>query len=246
MLNKKLRKAIAMIELIFAIVVMGITLLTIPMLISTVSKSNIAVFQQESIAMAASHTNALMTYAWDETNTDSKILYTKNILHTGTTTALLTETGRETPFAAGTRKRQFTAGASASTTLGRTTDGNATVPDTTDDVDDFIADLFDFTDINNSGVFNTTAEGEYIDTDISLKTQVVYGNDNATYDSGTGIFSFSNPFTLTAPAGTTFIKLITVDLNTSTDIEELQNKQIKLKAFMCNIGAAKPKSKVGY
>ena len=242
MIKTTFRAGVAMVELIFAIVIMGITLLSIPNIIETGVKTSIVAFQQEAIAITASHTSALMTYAWDEQNTDSKLLYTKEILHTSTTTAALTETGRDA-FTFPTRKRTFVPGGIASANLGRATDGNATVADSNDDVDDFIVNTLDLVTIVGGG--NTIDEGEYYDVNISLNTQVTYGDDDATYDSSTGIFAFSSPFTAAAPAGTSFIKLITVDLNSSSTSSELNKKLIKLKAFMCNIGAANPLSRSG-
>jgi len=44
------RKAIAMIELIFAIVVMGIVMLSAPMLVNKATQSSYVALQQESIA----------------------------------------------------------------------------------------------------------------------------------------------------------------------------------------------------
>jgi hypothetical protein len=65
-----LRPAIAMVELIFAIVIMGIVLMSAPMLISTASKSGYVAIQQEAINEAASQVNMIMGYHWDENNTN--------------------------------------------------------------------------------------------------------------------------------------------------------------------------------
>ncbi|NKQ41562.1 MAG: type II secretion system protein, partial [Sulfurovum sp.] len=62
----KHRDAIAMIELIFSIVVMGIVMMSAPMLISTASKTTSVALQQEGIHEAASRVNMIMTYEWDE------------------------------------------------------------------------------------------------------------------------------------------------------------------------------------
>jgi len=234
------RAGIAMIELIFAIVIMGITLLSVPNLVSTGTKSVLVSFQQEAIAMAATHASALMTYPWDEQNTDSKLTYTTNILHTTTTTTLLTEAGRPT-LTYSTRKRNFLAGGIASTNLGGTTDGNATVPDTNDDLDDLISTGSSLSRITTASI----DEGEYIDVNISINTGVTYGDDAASYDTGTGIFAFSDPFNA-ASSTSSFIKLISVDLSSLSLSAELNTKQISLKAFMCNIGAANPLSKEDY
>jgi len=64
------RPAIAMIELIFAIVIMGIVMMSAPMLVSTASKSGFVAIQQEGISEVASQLNMILSYAWDENNAD--------------------------------------------------------------------------------------------------------------------------------------------------------------------------------
>jgi len=68
-----LRPAIAMIELIFAIVIIGITLLSAPMIISQSVQSINTNLKQEAIAAAASQISLILTYPWDE-----KSAYIKN------------------------------------------------------------------------------------------------------------------------------------------------------------------------
>lgn len=231
-----LRKAIAMIELIFAIVVIGISLLSIPNLLNVSLNSTLVTLQQESIAMAASHTNALMTYAWDEQNTDSVALYTGNKLNAngdgrlnnigvGLSLALL-----------GARNRLFNV--AIASPIGN--DTNATAVDTNDDIDDFNGLTFNTIDAVLGGTKNNISDGEYVDVNITQSTTVRYGTDTATYDSATGSFSFSTPFALAAPGGTTNIKLITTTLISNSTAAELQNKQITFNAFICNIGGNLP------
>lgn len=66
--KKTFRPAIAMIELIFAIVIMAIVLMSAPMLMSTASQSGYSTMQQEGINEAASQVNIIMGYPWDEMN----------------------------------------------------------------------------------------------------------------------------------------------------------------------------------
>jgi len=67
------RKGIAMIELIFAIVVIGIVLMSVPNLVWTAGKSGYVGIQQEAINEAASHLNMIWSYPWDERDTDEKV-----------------------------------------------------------------------------------------------------------------------------------------------------------------------------
>ncbi len=55
-----------MIELIFALLIMGIVLLSSPMLIQQSIKSNFIGIQQESISAISTHTAVLLTKHWDE------------------------------------------------------------------------------------------------------------------------------------------------------------------------------------
>lgn len=242
-MNKGFKAGIAMIELIFAIVIMGITLLSVPMLLSVTAKSNIVTFQQEAIAIAASHTSAVTTYAWDEQNTDTLALYVQNVLHANGTTEL-TEAGRETPTYPSARNRRFVAGGFATLLIGD--DSNATVNDFIDDIDDF-----DGTDSNLTiplvgGTINEISHGEYLDANITIRTEVRYGDDSATYSSGTGVFAFSEPFTSATMSTTTNIKLISTNLTSVSTSSELNDKEIKLHAFGCNIGTSNPNTRSGY
>ncbi len=230
------RAAIAMIELIFAIVIIGIVLMSAPMLISTAIKSGYVAIQQESIAAAASEIGMILTHHWDEGNTDENS--TAPILRTKGNNDLNETTdagGHPAGVRAGTSKyskRSFL------TSLGGRLD--ATAPASLgddgggrDDIDDFDtqSSLYDEES-------TTTSEGDYIDKEINLNTTVTYINDTP---SGGGYHNpASNSITLnfnTTPitAGTTNIKQVEVKL-TTTKTETEMEKEIILKAFSCNIG----------
>jgi hypothetical protein len=233
--NHTLRPAIAMIELIFALVIMGITMMSAPMLISQATSSSFVALQQESIAIVASHTNALLTYAWDEQNTESQLNYTNTILKVSTSADNeLNGTSRVVPG-----KRKFNLGdvnATASTVLGA--DVNATANENDDDIDDFI-------DVNQTLTLATNAggainSGDYIDQDVVLQTSVKYMDDKTTYTTATGVVVFNAPKTFTNY--TTNIKYVKVTLTSTSTSDTLNKKRITLNAFMCNIGAARPDS----
>lgn len=238
-LLNKMRKGIAMIELIFSIVVIGITLLSIPNLLSTSSSSSLAILQQEGIAMAASHTNALMTYAWDEKNTNTLGLYMSNKLHVGSAgDDLLDQAGIPTLTYFANRKRTFDGILANASAIGD--DTNATLVDTEDDVDDFNGIDKSTIKATIGGATSNAYDGEYIDINVTQATTVRYAADDATYDSLNGVFTFTDPFVAAVPANETNIKTITTLLTSNALDAELQEKQIALKAFMCNIGAASP------
>ena len=62
----KMKKAIALIELIFAIVVIAITLLSVPNLISKTNKASKEAITQEAVSNAASELDMIMSSFWDE------------------------------------------------------------------------------------------------------------------------------------------------------------------------------------
>jgi Tfp pilus assembly protein PilV len=233
------RKAIAMIELIFAIVIMGIVMLSAPLMLTTATKSSEVAFQQESIAIIATHVNSLLTYAWDEENTEATFASRLNILSTESSTAQLDRDNTRAMIPAMARAKSTVPTVASASFI----DTNDTIKDDVDDFNGFTNDL----QITTYGTGTTTEENEYMDINISINTLVKYGADRAsssnfsTCTSTTGC-AFSSPFTtaVTTTGTTSNIKHIISTLTSSM----VSNKQIILKAFMCNIGSAKPRSNV--
>ena len=226
-----MHKGIAMIELIFAIVIMGIVLMSAPMLISTASSSGYASMQQEGINEAASQINIILGYAWDESNTvDSRSAV---ILGTAGDSDLneLTTTGRR----AGTPLTSFRTfiDDNASTWNASAIGGDGTADSEKDDMDDF----------NGNTILKeleTDEEADYIEKegDISITSNIDYIDDAANYlDPGTGnTVSFTPNFSTAAPNPTSNIKKISATLTSSSGVDELE-KSITLHAFSCNLGA---------
>ena len=239
MYKKTLRPAIAMIELIFAIVIIGIVLMTAPMLIRTSAQSGYVTIQQENINQAASRVSMIMGYPWDEGNVENSTFNT--ILRTDSPVPDLNETNRTVNitivegYRVGTpieSLRNFKAPGntrvSASSTLGIEAGGIK------DDIDDFIG---------GSTLFFTgeTSTSDYVEdnTTISINTLISYSTD--TVASGYNQASITyNPFT--ASGGTTNIKEIKVTLISTSGLDEL-DKTIILRAFSCNIGGYKLEEK---
>ena len=219
------RPAIAMIELIFAIVIMGIVMMSAPMLIATSSKSGYAAMQQEAISTTASQIQTIMSTMWDEQDTDGSVGVP--LLQTGasscttdTPPGTTSQSGRYCKDALATNSRTF----SASLPLGHeTSDG-----DIYDDIDDYDTNGTLLSEVNET---TTTPDGDYIDTQITITSAVIYA------DGAFGSTTNSNPFD-TLAAGTTDVKLISVVTTSSTSVSEL-GKNIRMSAFMCNIGAPK-------
>ncbi len=213
------RKAIAMIELIFALVVMGIVLMSIPNLILQASKSGYATIQQESIAAVASDLSLILSREWDEIGTNDSA--GSPILDTGSsTTSLQTRPGAHSrTFATGVGGGHLSASAIGSDA----------------------GDLDDIDDINGTTGALTLMDGtqDLVDINVSITTEVSYIGDAP--DSGTWDNSNSVTFHLphASATTTTSIKYITITLTTSNTAEEMRDKEIKLHAFATNIGSYK-------
>ena len=235
-MNQILRPAIAMIELIFAIVVMGLALMSVPMLISTATKSGYVAIQQEAVAEAASNMNIIMGYHWDEQDTSDSapatVLLVSSLGHidlnessAGYRVGTPLESTRSYFDHMGSR---FTATAKAS--LGSETGDR-------DDIDDFNGNSH-LIEIIGSTVDN-------IETDtIQISTKVAYildtptgSNYNNTVVNGTITF---NP-DFNADTTSTNIKRITTTLTSVGAPAEL-SKKIVLHAFSCNVGISEIES----
>lgn len=212
-----LKPAIAMIELIFAIVIMGIVLMSAPMLISTAGKSTSVVLQQEGVNQAVSRITMILTYPWDENDTNGScippVLRVTNI-----NSALEPSTAdpaRRAGVPVGSKSRTFNSCGADLNASAITADGDL------DDMDDFS---------NTSLVQIQDAGGRYIEKGtVSIATAISYGADTANY-SGTSI-----SFVPGSGSATSNIKNIDVNITSTSGIDEL-NKTIVMHAFSCNIG----------
>ncbi len=220
------RKAIAMIELIFALVVMGIVMLSIPNLLGMAASSSYTSLQQEAIATAASDISIILGREWDEMNTFQEI--GEPILVTAGADDLFS---RSDKFSRTFKLKTGGGSLFATYPLG-SEDGDS------DDIDDANAVTVTLTD--NQAVSSKTGS---IDQDIIITTLVNYINDEEGAKNWktqqSAVFNYNNA----DMSKTTNIKNITTRLTTNTGAAEL-NKDITLFAFSCNIGGFKRERKV--
>ncbi len=215
------RSAIAMIELIFAIVVMGIALMSAPSLIRTAKQGTTAVLQQEGINQAVSRIVMIFSYPWDENDTNvSCIPPVLRVTHGDSELEPMpTDSSRRIGVPSLSNSRKFTSCGSAlyaSSTLGM--DPGDSQPD---DIDDFTNTTLQ--QIQNAG-------GRYIEkSTVSIATTVSYGSDNADYTQQVIHFAPGSG------QATSNIKNIQVTVTSTSGTQELQ-KTITMHAFSCNIG----------
>ena len=222
-LKVKGRKAIAMVELIFAIVVIGIALLSVPNLIHQATESGFTTIQQESIAAAASDLSLILSREWDEADTNESL--GAPILTTATITTSLN--ARD-----GGRSRVYNTGVGGTplTASGIGPDGDF------DDIDD--------ADGITGSVTLIDGTQDLIDVNIAIATDIDYISDG----SSNGPNNWNNSETITfnttttppfATSGTTTnIKRVSITLTSNSGVDELQ-KTIILNALSANIGSYK-------
>jgi len=247
-----MRKAIALIELVFAIVVIAITLLAVPNLIATTTKASNSAISQEAISNAVSHIDMVMSQFWDENSTNPK--YNNPVLKMPTISGY-------TPTPAFDLAKDFTnntsgymvgrrVGSAISTTrrFAINSDGKILTAsinlrkeepatENPDDVDDF--DNSTYTLVDRETI--KAEDGDYKDQKIDIKTTVSYIKDiyilpPITYNKK-DIF-FPDPFNYPSTQPTN-IKSIKVVLTSRND----PNKKVVLRAFSCNIGSSRLKEK---
>jgi hypothetical protein len=227
----KSRDAVAMIELIFAIVIMGIALMSAPRLISQAVNGGLSVVQQEAIVADATEIGMIMTRAWDEADTNDSdtapILVVSEDIDalnekdsSGKRVGIPKEATRSFVSATGSRLD--------ATAIGRDANDGS---DEYDDIDDF----HDKNTTLNSKESTTTEDGDYIDNSLEMLTKVEYIKTETSDDTFTDeTINYDSPFGKTS-SDTTNIKMISTTI-TSGGHSDVLDTNITLRAFMCNIG----------
>lgn len=210
------RKAFTLIELIFALVIMGVVFLTLPMILINNSSNLERNLMQEAIFASSTKMGQILTYHWDE-NSASNVgsIATSNVLETSGDSEL----GRSgtSYFRKGHiqqdshRRMDF----NSSTTKSSSTIGIEGL----DDIDDF------------SGTYSTDLTGSVngYKKDYNITTTVTYVSDAALY-SATNMTDFD--FTTATAPGTTNLKMIEI---TTYEIGKT-SPILKLRAYSANIG----------
>ncbi len=243
----KSKKGIAMIELIFSLVIMGIVLLTAPLLIQqSIRSSNIAL-QQEAIAAAASQTAIILSMHWDENNTKITI-GTSPVLDVNRTVTpdpldfnggMLN--GLKGPLPGGIKvsgRITIAPGKpilipSATMDLNDSNESNYT---SYDDIDDFHNSDLGLTLF--SGESTSSDIGEYVDVALNIHSNINYIEDRPVGNQFNSI-NIATDINETDIGVASNIKFITVNL-TSNSGEDVLDKNITLQAFSCNIGTSLP------
>ncbi len=250
MIQKGFKRGIAMIELIFALVIIAIVLLSSPMLINQSMSSSFVALQQEAIAATASQVSMLLSKPWDEedTNGDAPIISLGNPNNSpfnNSFNGIKDSTNTRTSERGGVPVPPAPIGKDVNET-----EANATLSfDDIDDYNGFNMGISVF--VNNSNVAETTSAdiGDYVDVNLSISNSITFADDApngdiawnvtaGTINAGNTIFTTQNLGTSGGATIESQIKFVRVNLTSDnpSDTSEL-NKSITLNAFSCNLGS---------
>lgn len=211
------RSAMSMIELVFAIVIMGIAVMSLPLILTQVQSNNAFAMQQEAILAAKAKIGDILTYEWDANSYDTTA-QRSYVLDTASDAELSRVAG--TTLRVGhvntENRRKFFDAATNPTAAGAfANDGDF------NDIDDFSGQATTIAaTLENAGVGL-----DYAFT-LTLTPTITYADDNATY-SNTPLNDFT--FNFADANAISNIKVISVTVSGG-------DQNITLRAFTCNIG----------
>lgn len=212
-----MRSAMSMIELVFAIVIMGISVMSLPLILTQVQSNNAFAMQQEAILAAKTKIGDILTYEWDENSYDTTA-QRAYVLDTASDAELsrIAGTTLRVGHVNAENRRKFFGVATNPTTAGTLgNDGNF------NDIDDFSGQAATIAaTLENAGVGL-----DYVFT-LTLTPTITYAADSANYTvNPLGVFALNPDNNATI----TNIKTISVQVTGG-------DQTITLRAFACNIG----------
>lgn len=215
-----MRKAASMLEMVIAIVVMGIAVSALPLILTQSQNSHALALQQEAILATKAKLGYILAYEWDANSYDANASISRVLDTTASTAAHdafdvnSTSTRRVGHINADKRRRLFDVGHAQKNAINLIDNGYT-------DIDDFNA--------KDENITITPNNEDYIFT-INLHSNVTYIDDGigsgTNYDSNVTAFTFDKDTYTTNP---TNIKMVTV---TTTG----NNMNIVMRAFASNIG----------
>lgn len=229
------RTAFTMIELIFALVIMSIVFISLPMILINNADSMEDNLIQESIFLTSSKMSQILTYQWDERSSevDTTVLSTSDVLDVTNGAALLdrnTEDYRIGHFREDKHRRMSPWGTPrTASVIGAENVGEL------NDIDDFDA-LVDSALININPGNNATSGGGY-KKQYRADVSVLYIDDDnflngTTYASNSIDFILSNA---AAAAVTTNLKMVEVSIDQQNPAGGW-DQTLMLRSFVANIG----------
>ena len=214
-----MKKASSMIELVIAIVVMGIAMMTLPLMLTRVQNNNAFAMQQEVLLAVKTKIGDIITHKWDEnSNVGTGNIAVLDVNNSDSELKRFPDNNstRRVGHINQNKRRKFFTNITAATLPGQWNTGT-----TFDDIDDFIGTVD----------FNATGGLDYR-FDFNMTTDVGYISDKVNYSNDINGFIFSGN-KLANAAGSTNIKIITVTVK-GKDISSF-----KLQTYSSNIGESR-------
>ena len=218
-----------MIELIFALVIMGIVFVTLPVILLNESTNVERNLMQEAIFASATKISQILTYSWDENSApDTAVLAAANVVEV-TSTGLLDRNSSD--FRVGHVQeplhRRMTPALAVRSATAIGTDVGDILPDDIDDFDD--ANPVDLTSLTGAPgykrAYRVTTTVSYVDD---------YNFRNATsYASGTIDFTFG---TNEVVGTTTNLKMIEISTDQNNSDGWSADPILVLRSYSANIG----------
>ena len=220
-----MRKGFWLLELIFAIVVMAIAMLSIPTVLSQTTAGIETTLKQEAIFYGSRTMGSLLTYRWDENSIkgdpDKNISHILDVSngdsHFDRNTSITPSRFRTGNFNLKAVRTFFNTTTNATSTL-----GNESGESEKDDIDDF----------NNDTDIITAQKGDFV-LNMKIHKKIYYIADTPTYSNGRVRFSFSS----TSASPTTNVKMI--ELNVTDDKD---NTILLIRTITCNVGEPTPQT----
>lgn len=217
-----MRKAASMLEMVIAIVVMGIAVSALPLILTQTQNSNALALQQEVILATKTKLGYLLAYEWDANSYDTNASRSR-VLDTNASTSAnnafhLVSNNRRVGHVNADNRRRLSDTLSVPTLEGSAAWSNNT-----------LQDIDDFHDKNETTTV-VSADMDYI-FNLNLHSTVKYISDtpsSGSYNSQDMNFTFN---ATSSPVSQTNIKMITVQTSDTSG-----NVNIVLRAFASNIG----------
>ncbi|MFC2073680.1 type II secretion system protein [Campylobacterota bacterium] len=229
------RHAFTMIELIFALVIMGIIFITLPLILLNDSTNVERNLMQEAILASSTKLGQILSFSWDENSAlDVNVLAASHSVDVTSATGVLDRVGT-TDFRIGhlqqplhRRMTPASAPRSASTTLGT-------------DVGDIISDDIDDTDGDTNvaliGTTTTLTSKEGYKKNYRVTTKVEYVSDS-NFRNGTLYSSnlIDYTFDTTVVAGTSNLKMVEIEVDQNNSGTWSTEPILRLRAYSANVG----------
>ena len=225
-----MKKAFSLIELVLAIVIIAISVMTIPLMLNQSGNNNLFAIMQESILAARTKMGNILTFEWDANSTISvgtdtyiRVLDVRagdHELDRNMTTATVLEENRRIGHVIQDRRRRFH-------------DQNITTPS---------GPIFPSQSVDNANPTNLNdfhqqdsnlSSGSSLDyvMDFNMTTTVSYISDETDYSAQTVDFNFSTSGTPITNLNSTNIKMIEIFVQMKNN-----NTPFRLRSYSSNIG----------